>query len=492
MMLLPLILALLCWFCGVPTEQGMDLRPGKAHNSSLSVQGVSISPDSMVLNLGETAQATCQPRNNRGVVLANACAWRSLDSTIASVTVSDSQHAFVKALKSGKTGIRAGSGGKADTMVVWVSSAVPIVPQVTIAPGENWQAKVNNNPAGTTFRVLTGTHTNAAVTSNKNGNKFVGDNGAVMDGTNTTWFAFSGAVTNLLVQNIEIKNYTGSTSHIGAINAFDMVNPTFVNLNVHDNQWIGINLRGSFTVTGGTYHHNGQYGLSCYQGNNGTIDGAELAYNNLAGVTDPLWDAGGIKVSSSDSVVMRNVNSHHNNGPGLWYDINNTSSILENNNSHDNNYAGIFYEISMNGIIRNNTSVNNGVADPNHTGANILVSASRDVQVYGNTVSGHHGIIALQESRGNNSLGQVNQVVNLNVHDNTITVPNGKRSGLLDFIDVADGNAMVSSRNNQFNLNSYTITGNATPFYGGYGLGALTKAQWQALGKDVGSTFVGP
>jgi parallel beta-helix repeat protein len=221
------------------------------------------------------------------------------------------------------------------------------------------------------------------------------------------------------------------------------------------------------------------------------VDGAEIDHNNLAGAFDPLWDAGGMKVTYSNGIIFRRVYSHHNNGPGLWYDINNQNSLLEDNIVEFNTKAGIFYEISMNGIIRRNTVTGNGTTDANHTGANILVSASRDVQVYENTVSGSHGIIALQEARGNNSLGQVNQVVNLNVHDNMVTVVAGKRSGMLDFISSTDGSAMLSGRNNVFNNNSYTITGNTLPFYPG-NLSAVSKTAWQGFGQDVGSTFTTP
>jgi parallel beta-helix repeat protein len=341
------------------------------------------------------------------------------------------------------------------------------------------------------FRIMPGRHVHVAVIP-KSGNQFIGDPGAIMDGQNNMDFAFSGGAANVVLDNLEITGYLGGSAHIGAIQGYDATGWVLNNLNVHDNAYLGANLRGSFTVTGGSYHHNGQYGLAVTQALNSVIDGAELSYNNLAGVADPLRDAGGIKVSNSNGMTIRNVNSHHNNGPGIWYDINNQSSVLENNTVHDNNYAGIFYEISYSGIIRGNTVSHNGTADSNYTGAGILVSASPDVQVVGNTVvaSTSHGIIALQEDRGSGIFG-LYQTRNLSVHDNTVTLPSGKRSGMLDFISSSDKSAMLSDRNNIFNNNNYTIAGNTLPFYPG-NLNAVSQTGWQAFGQDVGSTFAGP
>jgi parallel beta-helix repeat protein len=336
---------------------------------------------------------------------------------------------------------------------------------------------------------LAGRHIQQAVIP-KAGDQFIGDPGAIMDGENQTSFAFSGAAANLVFKNLEIKGYTGG-GQLGAINGFDGSGWVLDNLNAHDNAYFGANLRGSFTVLGGSYHHNGQYGLAVTEATNSVIDGAELSYNNLAGAHDPLRDAGGIKVSNSDGVTMRNCYSHHNNGPGLWYDINNQNGLLENNAVTDNTRAGILYEISYTGIIRGNTVTNNGTADANHTGAGILVSESADVEMYNNVLSGNsHGIIGLQTDRGSGMAG-LHQIKNLSVHDNTVTQTISRRSGMLNFISSADATAMLSTRNNHFDRNHYTITGNTLAYYAG-SLTAVSKAAWQALGQDVGSTFIGP
>jgi parallel beta-helix repeat protein len=53
---------------------------------------------------------------------------------------------------------------------------------VTLSGGSNIQNAVSNNPAGTTFVLDSGTYRGSSVTSLKNGDSFIGDTGAIMDG----------------------------------------------------------------------------------------------------------------------------------------------------------------------------------------------------------------------------------------------------------------------------------------------------------------------
>ena len=68
---------------------------------------------------------------------------------------------------------------------------------IAIAPGENIQAKVDANPAGTTFLLKEGTHVRQSVVP-KDGNVFRGERGTVLDGQNVTAFAFKGSERNAL------------------------------------------------------------------------------------------------------------------------------------------------------------------------------------------------------------------------------------------------------------------------------------------------------
>ncbi len=192
-------------------------------------------------------------------------------------------------------------------------------------------------------------------------------------------------------------------------------------------------------------------------------------------------------ISLSNQVTVRSCHSHHNGGPGIWFDGDNRGSVISDNVVEQNTHAGIMYEISLSALITGNTAVGNGTVHKGVYGAGILVLSSSDVEIANNTVTGNsEGILAHQEDRGSGAFG-VYEVKNLWVHDNTVTQPVGY-SGMLNFMG---NNAMLYSLNNRFDNNHYDVRGNATPFYPG-SLSGTTIAAWQALGQDVHSTFTGP
>lgn len=360
----------------------------------------------------------------------------------------------------------------------------PVGEEIAISPGTQIQQVVNQNPPGTRFLLKAGVHTGQAVTP-KDAMVFRGEPGTVMDGQHLTKFAFAGGAVGVLIQDLEITGYLADST-LGAIQGYDARGWTLQNLNVHHNATYGANLRNDFRVLGGTFHHNGRLGIGVTQGANGLIDGVDLSFNNPDTLFDPLWEAGGIKISISDDVTVHGCAVHDNVGPGIWYDGDNRGSVVSANVVTGNTQIGIMYEISLSAVIQGNTISGNGSATTGPNGAGILVSASQDVEVHHNVLVGNaNGIIGLQEERGSGRYGR-HLVTNLWVHDNDVTLAVGT-SGLLDFI--RDGT--LYTRNNRFDHNAYNITGNSLPFW----IDALirvSRAAWQARGLDPTSTFTGP
>ena len=58
---------------------------------------------------------------------------------------------------------------------------------------------------------------------------------------------------------------------------------------------------------------------------------------------------------------MRDNHVHHNEGPGLWTDIDNIHTLYEGNLVEHNANVGIFHEISYDAVIRNNIVRDNGL-----------------------------------------------------------------------------------------------------------------------------------
>ena len=87
---------------------------------------------------------------------------------------------------------------------------------------------------------------------------------------------------------------------------------------------------------------------------------------------------------------------HENVGPGLWCDIECRNVTYEGNVVERNHDAGIFHEISFKATIRDNAVSHNGIDDRSwFWGADILIAASQDVQVYRNVVTVSPGGVEL-------------------------------------------------------------------------------------------------
>lgn len=78
---------------------------------------------------------------------------------------------------------------------------------VLLGLGESFNIANQVCPSGSTFFILPGIHSGQSVLSSKNGNKWIGLNGAVMDGENSVYRAFSGAFSQNRIAWIEFRNY---------------------------------------------------------------------------------------------------------------------------------------------------------------------------------------------------------------------------------------------------------------------------------------------
>lgn len=79
--------------------------------------------------------------------------------------------------------------------------------QVALNPGDNFQQANDNFPPGTVFIVRSGVHTKQRVHNPKNGNAWLGEEGAILDGANDISAAFTGKAENITIQGLEIKSY---------------------------------------------------------------------------------------------------------------------------------------------------------------------------------------------------------------------------------------------------------------------------------------------
>jgi parallel beta-helix repeat protein len=310
--------------------------------------------------------------------------------------------------------------------------------------------------------------------------------------TSVTPSAFSGGATGVRISGLVIERYANAAQH-AAVNEGSGAQWTIESNEVRDNHGIGIGIGSNGIMRDNNVHHQGQMGITA-RGSDGLVERNEVAYNNTAFFGDGHYaETGGSKFVFTTSLIVRNNHVHHNHGPGLWTDINNVGCLYEGNTVEDNDWRGIFHEISYDCVIRNNIARRNGFNSPGPAGAvegaGILVSDSRNVEIYGNTVEGNRaGIMAIDADRSAShpsTLGEHN-TVNVYVHDNVVTQGGGDVGGVVDRDPYHDPYA--ASEGNRWVANTYVV-GAAAVRWRWVSNTDYDRPHWLGFGQDSGAVF---
>ena len=245
---------------------------------------------------------------------------------------------------------------------------------------------------------------------------------------------------------------------------------TVENVESRWNHGVGVMVNNNGIVRNSHFHHNGQLGITA-RGKDVLFENNEVNHNLTAGI-DQGWEGGGSKFSLTENLVVRNNHVHHNFGPGLWTDIQNTNTLYENNLVEYNTRMGIFHEISFKATIKCNTvRYNSNEWSPWLYGSQILVATSSDVEIFDNKVvvtatggndKGGNGISIIQQDRygfygdGDPSIEDIRYLSKNNyVHDNDITyLGDLGRSGAATDFDQAN---FWNNGNNRFENNTYHV-----------------------------------
>ena len=466
------------------------MSEGVSGSSSLAVvtagpvASISVAPASASLEIGKQLQLAATVRDTSGIVLSGrAVEWASSVPAVATVSTSG----VVTAVSAGSASIRATSEGKSAVATITVTTTPPVDTSITgtpVYPGESIQAKVDAAPVGTTFIIKPGRHTQQSVRP-KDGNAFIGEPGAVLDGQSAAIRAFAGSAKNVVIKGLIIEHYAPG-SQKDAIYGATSTGWVVEGNEFRYNDGGGLHTGNGMRVLRNVFHHNAQAGLGG-DGDSVLVEGNEIAFNNYEKAYDYTWEAGGAKFVRTRWLTLRNNYVHDNWGPGLWMDIDCWKTLIENNRVETNAAAGIFVEISHDAVVRNNTAKGNGFNETWVDGAGIEVNSSPNVEVYGNTLSGNrNGIMALEGSRGTGAYGP-HVVENLNVHDNSVDVSAGGVSGIGIYGTGTTADVYLGARNNRFTHNTYWLGSNTRPFT--WMDNKITDAEWRALSMDVTGTF---
>lgn len=240
-----------------------------------------------------------------------------------------------------------------------------------------------------------------------------------------------GKASGVTIENLTIRGYASPAQH-GAINAHDTSGWILRNLTVTGNHGAGVAAGDGMQILGGSYSLNGQVGIHAYETTGLTIDGVVAAENNYAGFSQ-TWDAGGIKILTSDKVIVRNSEIGENHGMGLWFDWDNKDVSILNNNIYSNEYIGLFYEASYNALISGNRVEDNNRNGyvTGYWGADILAISSWGVTIEDNYVRSTAGQgIGMEQSPREPGRYGGHEMGNSTVTGNLIVMAEGGGNGV--------------------------------------------------------------
>ncbi|MEO1630473.1 MAG: right-handed parallel beta-helix repeat-containing protein [Bacteroidota bacterium] len=142
-----------------------------------------------------------------------------------------------------------------------------------------------------------------------------------------------------------------------------------------------------------TLQYNGQTGIS------GECDRCTLVdsklYRNNTKFYEPGWEAGGMKFSYTEDMVVRRVEVRENRGPGLWLDALNYRNVIEGCTVQDNWFVGILLEYyTIDTLVQHNLITGSrrlDLFDNFSVGSGLMTQmAPRNTLVH-NTVTGNDG-----------------------------------------------------------------------------------------------------
>jgi parallel beta-helix repeat protein len=351
------------------------------------------------------------------------------------------------------------------------------------------QALIDANIPNTTFCIKDGSHPWAGSVTPKTGDTFIGEFGAILDGTGWAFTDLNqGAfrchnqdIDNVTIKNLEIRNMPAKA--IGAF--FNSCDRWIVENNtIHDNR-IGVHVGNYFGVRyNKIYNHHGDDAST----NPNLRGGGYVGYKPIGTVLEynEIYDNGPEqKIFFGQDTIMRH-NYVHGGAEGLWCDGCGNGNVIEGNIVEDVTGDGIFYEASGQGIIRNNTL----------TRAGILVSVSYNVEVYGNTINdalrGTQFFLDCRRLAESNIIGPLS-FHDLYAHDNTFTVPTTgpPLATTIFFLSTctAEQQESFAAQNIRFDSNRYLVPSLTTKYWM-FGYATKTFADWQALGQDTAGSAV--
>ncbi|MHC6176420.1 right-handed parallel beta-helix repeat-containing protein [Glutamicibacter sp. X7] len=202
---------------------------------------------------------------------------------------------------------------------------------------------------------------------------------------------------NSTVDGINVRRYAPSVPDMGAITA-EKPGIALRNLSVEDSATTGINVSTTTnTISNVNIRRSGMLGMNAVY-----ADGLKVQDLNSSGNNTERFNSspvsGGLKITRSRGISVKDSVFTSNRGPGLWIDESVYDSKLVNNDMISNSSHGLSLEISAKAVVANNRIVGNG-------GNGFKLNDSSDVRIWNNTISGSNRPLNIVQDnrRGDNA-----------------------------------------------------------------------------------------
>jgi hypothetical protein len=192
-----------------------------------------------------------------------------------------------------------------------------------------------------------------------------------------------------VVRGIQFDEYATPADMRGAVldssGGAQFENDIFTN-----NATAGLSVQGPNTlVDQDTFTNNGELGLHGNQADHIHVTGCEMRHNNIENF-NVQEEAGGMKLSSSNNVLIDNNLTDGNLGKGMWMDIGSEGTTMVRNEADGNTTEGFQIEISSGAVVAGNVAWHN-------TEAGVRVIESQHVDIYNNVLYANGSAIDVWE-----------------------------------------------------------------------------------------------
>lgn len=190
---------------------------------------------------------------------------------------------------------------------------------------------------------------------------------------------------------------------------------------IEQNARMGLSVIGDDTVLRNSrVLANGYLGVHGHDVDGIVVERSAVLANNRAGFDD-FHSAGGIKITESSGITVRDSDVSYNDGPGIWVDLDVEFVTVIGNLVEHNRRAGIEIELSANVEVLDNVVLDNGEAG-------IWVLESRQVRVAHNASLRNQNAIEVEE-------GPRREVAGIRIMNNIMGAATEGARALLDVND---------------------------------------------------------